>query len=749
MRPGNFNLHERTGVPAVKRIFARWSVAAMVMLVGMTGCAPAHQDGLKLESDGDVQNIMLHETLVHATRSDVRHLELVKSSPDEKPLAVTWQEHSDDGKSQNYFAVASDDGYVVRKADMSLALRNLGIKDPGLKKSTVHREALGGARELYVIQFKTQVLRQYVEELKAAGAEMLSFVPQQAYLVRLAPDVARQVKEKSFVAGLVAVESEQKLASELLTHKVPGTRRYIIKVFSERDVAECHSLLQKYHDPRSSVIREGLLLEGDFDQKVLGYIARAACVESIEPASTIEYDMDQVRVYGGADYLSSMKFLDGDHHFAGIGIVGHVVEGIEPTHADFLNNEFRRTPIAVGNAQPNAHGHATYGIIFGSGSGNTQARGLLPYGQGVYSDFEKMMDLENGSTVRGSRIELTGRVIDDFNVMFQTASWGHTVTTDYTARSQEMDQLTFMYDIPVTQSQSNEGTRSSRPQAWAKNVISVGGVFHQGSLDPKDHHWNGGASIGPAPDGRIKPDLVAFADQILTTQLGGGYREFGGTSGATPIVAGHVGLAIEMWTSGFMPVKLPYPLHMIFENRPHSMTVKALLINTASQYLFEGEEHDLTRTHQGWGVPNLKTMFDRKSDMLIVNEDVPLINLGKKEYAYEVAADSQELKITMVYRDPPSTLIASIQRVNNLDLKVIAPDGTVYYGNHGLNEGDFSLPAGGPDALNTVENVFINKPMAGNWQIEVSAAEINADGNLATSEIDSNFALVVSTGKHP
>ena len=41
---------------------------------------------------------------------------------------------------------------------------------------------------------------------------------------------------------------------------------------------------------------------------------------------------------------------------------------------------------------------------------------------------------------------------------------------DYTTISAEMDDLLFIYDIAIAQSQSNAGNRSSRPQAWAKNV---------------------------------------------------------------------------------------------------------------------------------------------------------------------------------------------------------------------------------------------------------------------------------------
>ena len=49
------------------------------------------------------------------------------------------------------------------------------------------------------------------------------------------------------------------------------------------------------------------------------------------------------------------------------------------------------------------------------------------------------------------------------------------------------------------------------------------------------------------------------------------------------------------------------------------------------------------------------------------------------------------------------------------------------------------------DTKNTVENVFVENPEAGQWTITVSADEINADGHVETSgTTDADFALVVS-----
>jgi len=94
-----------------------------------------------------------------------------------------------------------------------------------------------------------------------------------------------------------------------------------------------------------------------------------------------------------------------------------------------------------------------------------------------------------------------------------------------------MDDIIWRLDIAITQSQSNNGNRSSRPQAWAKNIISVGAINHYDTLATSDDCWCNGASIGPAEDGRIKPDVSFWYDDIYTTTTGNSYTSgFGGTS---------------------------------------------------------------------------------------------------------------------------------------------------------------------------------------------------------------------------
>jgi hypothetical protein len=57
----------------------------------------------------------------------------------------------------------------------------------------------------------------------------------------------------------------------------------------------------------------------------------------------------------------------------------------------------------------------------------------------------------------------------------------------------------------------------------------------------------------------------------------------------------------------------------------------------------------------------------------------------------------------------------------------------------------WTSPGGAANTKDTVENVFIQNPAAGNWTIEVIGAEIIQDAHLETvGIIDADFALVVS-----
>jgi len=75
---------------------------------------------------------------------------------------------------------------------------------------------------------------------------------------------------------------------------------------------------------------------------------------------------------------------------------------------------------------------------------------------------------------------------------------------------------------------------------------------------------------------------------------------------------------------------------------------------------------------------------------------------------------------------------------------VTSPTGTNYWGNHGLIDGLWSTPGGTANTIDTVENVFVQSPQAGDWTIEVIASELVQDSHVETPAIDADYALVVS-----
>jgi len=613
----------------------------------------------------------------------------------------------------------------------------------GLPKVAADLTAPAGSRQ-YLVQFRTHVFEAYLRRLKNLGVEVFHHMPYQAQVVVMGPELAQQVAKLPFVRWVGPVHPAYKIQAQILGRMQLAdrstTRRYnVVPLDKQSDrgplFAEIERLGGKIENGGSGSTR----FEASLDYDQLLKVARLDTVEWIDDASAPEEDMDLVRIFGGADYLESKGV---GLQFRGRGITGHIMEGVYPNHPEFKQSlPHRQKPIGIASTSPSSHGTATCAVIFASGT-SAKARGMMPEGQAYFTNYGYVYGRI------GTRKTLVKSLMANQKIMFQTASWGYSRTTSYTSYSQEMDDLIFDLDIPITQSQSNAGAtsnpRNSRPQAWAKNIISVGGIRHYDTLDTSRHKWAKSGSIGPASDGRIKPDLCGFYDYIYTAYGSSGYTQFGGTSGATPIVAGHIGLFLEIWTDGLLgyPMK-PGGYTARFDNRPHFTTTKAVMINCANQYPFSGAGTDPDVMRQGFGFPSVRNIYDRRDTMLVRNELDVLSPKDSRRY-WVFSKSGVPLRATMVYNDPAASPSQSIHRLNDLDLQVLAPDGTSYWGNNGLKAGNWNTPGGARDGLDTVENVFVKSPKAGVWTIDVIGRDINTDSHTETTAIDADFALVVS-----
>ena len=90
------------------------------------------------------------------------------------------------------------------------------------------------------------------------------------------------------------------------------------------------------------------------------------------------------------------------------------------------------------------------------------------------------------------------------------------------------------------------------------------------------------------------------------------------------------------------------------------------------------------------------------------------------------------LYVTLAWTDPPAQVGAQSTLVNDLNLRLEGPDGQIYHGNGGT----------GPDTRNNVENIRLENPAPGTYQVIVEASRVSPTYGSQP------FALVATTSQN-
>ena len=719
------------------------TMAALLPLAGAQGAGShvglvqrASEQGSELSLDG--------RTPFHVASGVVSDLRLLRLDASSTRIAL-WQETLPGGDHRSYYAISLDGGAsfaAVRETDYVIQLRRDSF-DPLVRTPDFGNSQLAPATNLWLVQFQTQPLEEYRSALIAAGATIHDYVAGHSYIVRMDAVAKSAVEALPFVRWVGSFHPEFRVDSQILqalaAGTLPSSELYNVAVF-ERGMVQKQAVADRIVAMGGTInmlFEEGFRLEARLAPEALMAIAAMDEVSMIDPAGPGGVDLDIARALSGANYLNTVAGFDGTD------VRGEVLDGgCRTTH-----QEFAGTVVAHGAIANDWHGTSTTSEVFGRGI-NAQAKGLLPAGTPISASY---LPFSGGG---GNRYTHTAELVNPalvYKAVFQSNSWGDPITTAYTTKSQEIDDIIYINDFLILNSQSNQNSQLSRPQAWGKNILSIGGVDHKNTLTTADD-TSSSASYGPAADGRIKPDLTHFYENIFcadNTSNTAYQTNFGGTSGATPITAGYAGLIFEMWDAQVFGNPIPVPGGSVFQNRPHCTTVKALMINTAVQYnwLAGGANAGLTRVKQGWGMVNVQNVYDLRNNCLIVNETDVLVNLQTQAYTINVLPAEPALRVTMVYMDPAGTTSAATHRKNDLNLKVTSPGGTIYWGNNGMLAALWTPAGGAANTKDTVENVFVQNPTAGAWTVEVIGADINTDARVETPGVDADYALVVTGGK--
>lgn len=268
----------------------------------------------------------------------------------------------------------------------------------------------------------------------------------------------------------------------------------------------------------------------------------------------------------------------------------------------------------------------------------------------------------------------------------------------------------------------------------AKNIILVGAINPIGGdnryEEPSDVVATWFTSFGPTDDGRIKPDVTAIGQGVLSASGNSDtqYSSNAGTSFSSPAATG-VGLLLQQVKNeadgGYL----------------RSDMMKALLTHTA----FESGTTLGPDYRFGYGLINA---FGAAETLLNVNENSMVsdlsINDGGSYTVDVVALGGEPLKVSVAWLDPAGSPLPELalndrtpMLVNDLDVRV-------------TNGGDTFFPwklnpdspaAAATQADNTVDNleqVFIQSPVAG----QTYTVTVNHKGTLTNGS--QNFALVIT-----
>ena len=217
----------------------------------------------------------------------------------------------------------------------------------------------------------------------------------------------------------------------------------------------------------------------------------------------------------------------------------------------------------------------------------------------------------------------------------------------------------------------------------AKNILTIGAVDSAGQIEER-------SSRGPAYDGRIKPELVAFGQD--------------GSSGAAAITSGVATLLQQRFRE---QQGNPIPASLL----------RAILLNSARDLGSRGPDF----TH-GFGLLDAHEAVDQLTNVQFFSGSLPAN--ASQDFTFELPEGMSQLRITLAWTDPAGELLSDRALVHDLDLTLVhLGSGTNYrpwvLSAHPDSLNQAAVP--GRDSLNPQEQITLDQPPAGTYQIVVQA----------------------------
>ncbi|MBS3790842.1 MAG: S8 family serine peptidase, partial [Candidatus Thermoplasmatota archaeon] len=533
---------------------------------------------------------------------------------------------------------------------------------PDFPKDLTIDDYESGEEGIYLVQMIGPVHAEWRAKLEARGLEIINYVPNYAYEVRMTPEWADRVENLDFVDWVDVYQPGFKVANDiepgLLSVTFSDGGQSVVGVNSEDQIVKLANQNDVYyidqfdepelHDEMATqIIGGGLWVMDDDDNPDTAYRANGD--------------------YGS--YANQLGY-EGSGHVTAIADTG-LGDGTTPDagHQDFTGRVVGGYSYTSDGSWADDNGHGTH--CAGSVGGDT----YHGTGEKYYNDYYSAQGSAPSTEYFSVRIfDGNGNWVgpDDYHEIVEVAlknsdtyvhsnSWGSSGDGAYADSDEDFDRAVRDGNrdtaenepVVITVAAGNDGPGAMQGGGYnsigspgnAKNVITIGSVQNynpnEGVDDPEA--VSGFSSRGWTDDNRVKPDVMAPGEGIYSTDPNGGYQAMSGTSMANPAVAGAAGVVVDWYEQQYGV-------------RPNPSMVKALLINNA--YSLANTQSDtgenspyIPNQDEGWGLVNLPTIVDAPVNMMLEDETSLLTTGDVDEYSIEYDDASVPLNITLTWTD--------------------------------------------------------------------------------------------------
>jgi hypothetical protein len=556
------------------------------------------------------------------------------------------------------------------------------------------------------IQFYETPSQSIQNSFKENNLQLLEYIPNKAYLFYFPNSTSVSYLKNNGVRSITPVSGEYKLGSNLKNGIIgewakEGTNilvtlqyhKYVTSDFVISDLAERQiSVKQQYKGSNN--------IDITIPNNCLEELSNLPYVKWVEVivAPSIKDDTRGRSLHRSSN-LDTQTGAGRNYTGKNIGVMCRD-DGIVGPHIDFQG----RIDNSMANGTGQTHGDGVSGIMAGAGNLDPTMRGMAAESNLFVSNYQaNFLD------------SATQTYINDGSVQITNSSYSNGCNDGYTTITQTVD--TQAKDIPSllhvfsAGNSNNNNCGYGAGSQWGnitgghkqgKNVIATANVFFDGSLVNS-------SSRGPAHDGRIKPDIAANGQNQLSTDENNTYQSFGGTSGAAPGIAGVSAQLYEAYGD------------LNGGDLPPAALIKASLLNTANEAGNVGPDYKF-----GWGIVNALRAGMLIEDGRYLSDEVSQGDTNT--HTINIPSGTTQVRFMVYWSDPAASPGASPSLVNDLDLIVIDPSSGTnepWILDPTPNSTSLNLPATlGPDHLNNVEQVLLNNPDSGDYEIEISGFNV-------------------------